>query len=530
MSDRVWWKHGVVYQIYPRSFADSNGDGIGDLEGIRGHLDHVEQLGVDAIWLSPVFPSPMKDFGYDVANYCDIDPAFGTLQDMDALLRDVHARGMKLMLDWVPNHSSDQHPWFVSSRSSRTSPHRDFYVWRDPAPDGGPPNNWVSYFGGPAWTFDETTGQYYLHSFLREQPDLNWRHPEVEHAMHDTLRFWLARGVDGFRIDVVHKLAKDPAMRDNTPIEGGKGYTAQVHLHDENHEDVHVFLKRIRAVIDEYQDCATVGEVYLFDPKEVARYYGKGDELHLAFNFAFLRSAWSGPAFRDEIKEMEATLPKEGWPVVVLSNHDVVRHATRYGDKRPLERARMAAMLLLSLRATPFLYAGEELGLTEVDIPDAERKDPVTFTLGREFSRDGCRTPMPWSGAPHAGFSTTTPWLRIGAENAARHVAKQESDSESVLAFYKEMLAFRRRTPALTHGTFTHVDAGREQLLVFDRTHGDDRVRVALNFGDRDIMVDLGGAPRDGVRTYAGRAVARRVILAPDEGIVVAFDDDEEEA
>jgi len=527
MSERVWWKHGVVYQIYPRSFADANGDGVGDLAGIRARLDYIEKLGVDAIWLSPIFVSPMKDFGYDVADYCAIDPIFGTMSDFDALLADVHARGMKLMLDWVPNHTSDRHPWFASARASRESPHRDFYVWRDPAPDGGPPNNWVSYFGGPAWTRDEATGQYYLHSFLREQPDLDWRNPAVERAMHETLRFWLAKGVDGFRIDVIHKIAKDPLMRDNPPIEGGKGYTAQIHVHDENHDDVHAFLRRIRAVMNEYESTATVGEVYMFDPDTVGHYYGDDDELHLAFNFAFLRSAWSAQSFKGEIARIEEAIADKGWPVLVLSNHDVVRHATRFGDTRPAERARMAALLMLTLRGTPFLYAGEELGLTEVDIPVDERRDPVGFSLGMELSRDGCRTPMPWTAGPHAGFSTTTPWLRVGEENAARHVEGQERDPDSILALYRELTALRRRTPALSRGDYFPIDTGKATLMVFDRVLGEERARVACNFGDRDIVVDLGGSPKDGLRTHPSRVLARRVVLGPDEAVVVTFDDDD---
>src|SRR5690606_19628712 len=294
-GERCWWRHGVVYQIYPRSFQDTNGDGVGDLEGIRRRLDHLVWLGVDALWLSPFQPSPMADFGYDVSDYCDVDPLFGTLEDFERLVGDAHARGLRVVVDWVPNHTSDRHPWFEASRSSRDDPKRGWYVWRDPAPGGGPPNNWLSTFGGSAWEPDPTTGQLYLHSFLKEQPDLDWRNPEVVAAMHDVLRFWLDRGADGFRIDVVHRIAKDPLLRDN-PLRPGAGpeagYGGQLHVHDENHPDVHALLRGLRALLDRYDDRMMVGEVYLFDPAEVAKYYGRGDELHLAFNFSFLRAPW----------------------------------------------------------------------------------------------------------------------------------------------------------------------------------------------------------------------------------------------
>jgi hypothetical protein len=333
----TWWKHGVFYQIYPRSFMDANGDGVGDLEGIRRRLDHLAWLGVDALWLSPCFPSPMADFGYDVADYCDVDPLFGSLADLDQLVADAHACGLRLILDWVPNHSSDRHPWFLESRASRTSPKRDWYVWRDAKADGSPPNNWQSAFGGPAWEWDAPTQQFYLHSFLKEQPDLDWRNPEVVAAMHDVLRFWLERGIDGFRIDVIQRIAKDPELRDN-PTDARTG--AQHHIHDENHPDVHEALRALRKLVDSYGDRMMVGEVYLMDPAQVARYYGRGDELHLAFNFSFLRSPWAAAAFRREIERFESLVPPEGWPDWVLSNHDVSRHRTRYdhaelGDAAP---------------------------------------------------------------------------------------------------------------------------------------------------------------------------------------------------
>ncbi len=526
---RLWWKHGVVYQIYPRSFMDSNGDGVGDLEGIRTRLGHLAWLGVDAIWLSPIFPSPMADFGYDVSDYCEIDPEFGTLADFDRLLADAHAHGIRVILDWVPNHTSEQHAWFLESRASRTSAKRDWYVWRDPATDGGPPNSWVSIFGGPAWQLDPKTGQYYLHSFLVEQPDLNWRNPEVVAAMHGTLRFWLDRGVDGFRIDVIHRIAKDPLLRDNPPSATlGPGYGGQLHVYDENHADVHAFLRGIRAVLDEYDERMTVGEVYIMDPSQVAGYYGRGDELHLAFNFSFLRSPWSAADFAREIAAFDALVPVEGWPDVVLSNHDVPRHATRYDD--PVlgdARARVAAILLLTLRGTPFLYYGEEIGMRNVEVPSERMRDPLAVTLHPSLSRDPERTPMHWSAEPGAGFTTGAPWLPIGRDVVMRNVDAQREDRTSLLWLYRDLLELRRTTPALERGSWRALDAP-DGVLAYERRHGDSRVIVALNFGAEPCAAGLpparvlGGLPTRHGESLPGDAA--KLELAPSEGAVLVVE------
>jgi alpha-glucosidase len=526
-APRLWWRDGVIYQVYPRSFADSNGDGIGDLEGIRQRLDHLAWLGVDGVWISPFFPSPMKDFGYDVADYCGVDPIFGTLADFDRLLRDAHARGIRVILDFVPNHSSDQHPWFRESRSSRASPKRDWYVWRDPAPGGGPPNNWVAIFGGSAWEWDAATGQYYLHSFLKEQPELNWRNPELERAMHGVLRFWLERGVDGFRIDVAHRIAKDPELRSNPRVEGSAdpGYGGQRHEHDEDHPDVHALFRRMRALVDEYDERVLIGEVFLLDPARVAKYYGDGDELHQGFNFSLLSSAWSGERFKHEVERFQAAVPPRGWPNQVLSNHDVHRHATRYehpelGDAR----ARVAAMLLVLLRGTPFLYYGEEIGMRCVWIPEHRLRDPLAFTLHPSLTRDPERTPMQWDATPYAGFSDREPWLPVHYDSTQRNVEQQRHDATSLLNLYRALIALRAAHPALSRGEQRTLPAPQD-VFAFERTLGSDRFVVALNFGDAPAIASLGrGVPLYGLRSHHGAGLPRDLAhleLGAAEGVVL---------
>ncbi|HJW82734.1 MAG TPA: alpha-amylase family glycosyl hydrolase, partial [Anaerolineae bacterium] len=374
-QDSLWWRDGVIYQIYPRSFADSNGDGIGDLGGITSRLDYLRDLGVDAVWLSPVYPSPMKDFGYDVSDYTDIDPVFGTLADFDDLLREAHTRGIRIIMDMVMNHTSDEHPWFVESRSSRDSPKRDWYIWRDAKPEGGPPNNWTSVFGGGAWEFDAGAGQYYLHLFDPGQPDLNWRNSGVKQAMFDACRFWLDRGVDGFRLDVAHMPFKHPDLPDNPPKFGLRDYDRQRHFYHQNLPETHAMWKGFRRLLDEYPQRMAVGEVEL-DGAEA--YYGNGgDELHLAFNFGLLRLPWNARAIQRVIADWEARLPGGAWPCWVLSNHDVKRHISRWGSGALAEaRAKLAAAMLLTLRGTPFMYYGEEIGLREGRIPRREIVDP----------------------------------------------------------------------------------------------------------------------------------------------------------
>ena len=369
LANFKWWERGIIYQVYPRSFMDSDGDGVGDLAGIRSKLDYLQWLGVDAIWISPIYPSPMADFGYDISNYTDIDPIFGDLNDFDALLADAHGRGLKVLLDYVPNHTSNQHPWFLDSRSSRDSAKREWYVWRDPQPDGGPPNNWLSNFGGGAWEWDERTGQYYYHAFLREQPDLNWRNPEVQTAMIDVLRFWLDRGVDGFRVDVMHHLVKDTQFRDNPPNPdwrpGMSPYRELLTTYTADLPEVQDIVAKLRSVVEEYDDRMLVGEIYLPVERLMAYYGASGKGAHLPFNFQLIQLPWNAREIAAAVERYEALLPPDAWPNWVLGNHDKSRVATRVGRAQ----ARVAAMLLLTLRGTPTMYYGDEIGMHDVSIP-----------------------------------------------------------------------------------------------------------------------------------------------------------------
>jgi alpha-glucosidase len=526
-----WWKTAVVYQIYPRSFQDTTGNGIGDLNGITERLGYLsDTLGVDAIWISPFYRSPMADFGYDVADYTDVDPVFGTLDDFDRMLAEAHRLALRVIVDWVPNHSSDQHPWFAESRSSRTNPKRDWYVWADPKPDGSPPNNWLSVFGGSAWAFDETTGQSYLHSFLAEQPDLNWRNPDVVAAMHDTVRFWLDRGVDGFRIDVAHYVMKDPALTDNPPAPKAEGdtdfksmgeYDAWDHINDKGHPDVHETFRGLRSVFDEYVgDRFAVGEIHVFDWDKWARYYGDGDELHMPFNFSLLWAGWNAPAIRSRIEAVESAVPAHGWPNYVLGNHDEQRLATRYGP----ENAAAAAMLLLTLRGQPTLYYGDELAMRETAIPDDRVRDPWGIRVPG-LGRDGCRTPMPWTTGPGHGFTKpgVTPWLPFGADADVRNVERESVDPRSHLNFVRRLLALRRERPSLHLGTIEMVESEDPDVLVFVRSAGAERTMVAINFADAARFIRVPETARllvatDGVDS---RTDDLPVELAPHQGIVI---------
>ena len=529
MASGDWWRHAVIYQIYPRSFQDSNDDGIGDLPGITSRLDHLNDgtpgsLGVDAIWLSPFYPSPMADFGYDVSDYCNVAPEYGTLADFDELLAQAHRRGIRVLVDFVPNHTSDRHPWFEASRSSRHDPHRDWYVWRDPKPDGSPPNNWRSYFRavGGAWTFDQRTGQYYLHSFLPQQPDLDWWNPSVRAAMHDVLRFWLDRGVDGFRIDVAHKMARDPELLDNPP-ELATGGTAPVRRRDEDWPEVHVILREFRKLLDGYQDRMAVGEVGIYDPARLVRYFGQAqDELQLAFNFAFLVQPWSAEAFRASVERYQEVLPAGAWPTYTLSNHDNPRARSRYADDAAaMRRARVAAMLLLTLRGTPFLYYGEEIGQADGEVP----ADRVVDRDGR----DPERTPLQWDAGRGAGFTTGDPWLPVGSEATIVNVAAQRDDPRSMLTLYRRLIWFRRRSAALREGSYRPI--GRVPgVFAFLREAGPERLLVALNFGHPRAVLRVAdqGLPRSGtleISTDPDRAPGvvslASLELGPDEGVVV---------
>ena len=493
-----WWQTAVIYQIYPRSFSDSDGDGVGDLQGVRARLDHLEWLGVDAIWLSPFYRSPMADFGYDVSDYCDVDPLFGTLADFDALVADAHGRGIRVIVDWVPNHTSDQHPWFLDARSSRQAEHRDWYVWREPTPDGRPPNNWIQTWteDQPTWTLDERTGQWYLHLFLPQQPDLDWRNPEVVAAMSDVLRFWLDRGVDGFRIDVLHALGKDPALPDDPPDPVPLAHSARHH-----DPSTHGIVRGLRSVLGEYDgDRMMVGEVFLLDTALVATYYDDGQGLDLAFNFPPLFAPWKASSWRRRIEEVETEIEPHGWPSWVLSNHDQPRHRTRYGSEA---RARAAAVLLLSLRGTPFLYAGEELGLADATVAPDRQVDPG--------GRDGCRAPIPWTPQPGHGWGSTEPWLPWPPDPEERNAETLAADPASILGLYRRLLAERRDSPALHQGSEDLLD-GPDGTIAWDRTHGDDRRRIVVNFTDTAIAVASDGAP-------AGRPAPAR--LEADQALVL---------
>jgi len=508
--NRPWWQGAVVYQIYPRSFASSNGSGIGDLEGIRRRLDHLAWLGVDAIWLSPFYRSPMADYGYDVSDFCDVDPMFGDLDAFDRLLSDCHERGLKVVVDWVPNHTSDRHPWFEAARSDRDGPKRSWYVWRDPNPDGSPPNNWVASFDttSPAWTLDEASGQWYLHLFLPEQPDLNWDEPEVEAAMHDTLRFWLDRGVDGFRMDVLHAIGKHPDLPDDPPEYLPIPHSALNHVPE-------VTLPRVRALrrlLDGYDgDRMMIGEVYLLDTSMVAEYYAGGEGLHLSFNFPPLYAPWDAGAWRHRIDEVATMIDPVGWPTWVLSNHDNPRHRTRYGSEA---RARAAAFLLLGLRGTPFLYAGEELGLEDAEVPPDRVLDPG--------GRDGCRAPIPWTPVDGHGWAVEDAWLPWppGADRGV-DAETLRRDPDSILALYRRLLAARRGSSALRFGAQRLIDTP-DGALAWERTDGDDRRIVAVNFSGRAVPVDLG---EEAVVVVASDGIDEGLpfdgVLRPELGIVL---------
>ncbi len=518
-----WWQSGIIYQIYPRSFQDSDGDGTGDLRGVIGRLDHLAWLGVDAVWVSPFYPSPMADFGYDVADYCGVDPLFGTLADFDDLLARAHELGLKVVLDFVPNHSSDQHPWFQSSRR-REGGKQDWYLWRDAAPDGGPPNNWLSNFNGPAWTWDDARGQYYYHSFLPQQPDLNWRNPHVRAAMLGVLRFWLARGVDGFRVDVIWMMIKDEQFRDNPPnpdwAEGAPPHDRLLPLYTADRPEVHDVVARMRAVLDSHDGRVLIGEIYLPIDRLVTYYGPRGDEAQLPFNFQLLLLRdWSAATVAALIERYEAALPPGAWPNWVLGNHDQSRVASRIG----LAQARIAAMLLLTLRGTPTIYMGEELGMTDTPIPPEAIQDPSELRQpGLGLGRDPERTPFPWRHGPGAGFTTGKPWLPIGADAP---LSRQQADPNSTVSLYRRLIALRRAHPALSLGDISHVEANGA-VLCYQRSHGDERFAVALNLSDAaaEACVPRGAIAGFTHRDRAGEAAGPGAVLRPGEGIVIAME------
>ncbi len=497
-----WWQRGIIYQIYPRSFQDTNGDGVGDLPGIIQRLDYIKSLNIDAIWISPIYPSPMHDFGYDVADYRDIDPIFGTLDDFDRLLEEAHNRDLKILLDLVPNHTSNEHPWFIESRSSRDNPKRDWYIWRDPKPDGSPPNNWLSHFGGPAWTFDEKTGQYYLHQFVPQQPELNYRHPDVMPAMLDNMRFWLDKGVGGFRVDVIGLMMKDEQFRDEpinrnwSPLQQSE-YDKLDHIYTKNLPEVHGLVKQMRAVIDEYDDRVMVGEIY--EPFDVlAQYYGEQlDECHLPFNFHLLSCKWDAVTVRRLVEDYEAKLPPGSWPNWVLGNHDRHRVATRVGH----DQVRVANMLLLTLRGTPTCYYGDEIGMENGEIPPEFVQDPPALNqpeLAHIIGRDPVRTLMQWDDTENAGCSVqgVRTWLPVASNYTQRNVALQLKDPDSTLNFYRSLTAIRRAEPALNQGDYATVEPNMDEIFAYLRKienyEGENKFLVVLNFGVKEHQLDLG--------------------------------------
>ena len=571
-----WWQTGVVYQVYPRSFQDTDGDGVGDLKGITARLEYLAGLGVDAIWISPIYPSPMADFGYDVADYTGVDRLFGDLADFDAMLSAAHGKGLRVILDFVPNHSSDQHPWFKASRSAKTDPKRDWYLWRDPAPVAGPadtrpareryPNNWTSHFGGPSWAWDEGTGQFYLHSFLAQQPDLNWRNPEVRQAMYSAMRFWLDRGVDGFRMDVLWLLIKDEAFRDNP---NNPQYTAGMHdhaktlpLHNADQPGTHEIVQEMRELMDGYGPTlpepsggtapttsprshrVLIGEIYLPLP-ELVRYYvgvkpqsggleGSAPEIpelrgaNLPFNFHLIQTAWNAPAIAAIVRTYEELLPAAAWPNYVLGNHDQPRLATRIGAPQ----ARVAAMLLLTLRGTPTLYYGDELGMEDVPIAPDQVQDPAEKNEpGKGRGRDPERSPMLWVTAPNAGFCppAAKPWLPLEADWATRNVATQRAEPKSMLTLYRRLLALRRRHDTLHAGAIGEVTVDgtvlryrRQELPEGNSTS----FQVLINLGEEPVTTktSAGTVVLTTLLDGDGARVGGEVVVEGGEGVLIALD------
>jgi len=549
-----WWKRAVFYQVYPRSYMDNNGDGIGDLAGIISRLDYLNDgtehsLGIDAIWFSPFFTSPDRDYGYDVADYCDIDPRYGTLKDFDRLLEEAHQRKIRVMLDLVVNHTSDHHPWFLESRSSRDNPKRDWYIWKDGRGKGNrPPNNWRNNFFGRAWTFDPKTSQYYLHSFLKEQPDLNWENPAVREAVGDVIRFWLNRGVDGFRLDVAHIYCKDQQFRDNPSLLKGLnrvgGLAAsdrlplanimkklslpelQVRKYNQHLPETHSVLKEFRRIYDSFSAVTSVGEIVADDPELIASYYGKNnDELHMNFYFELLQCRWKAGAFRRCIELWEKTLPAGAWPAYTFSNHDVMRAISRYGhDAHTDKRARLMALLLLTLRGTPFIYYGEEIGMKEALLPKAKLRDPIGvrwYPLHR--GRDGCRTPMQWRSSSGAGFSSAETWLPLGPEIEQRNAQVQQNDPHSLLNLYKQLIRLRKELPALFEGSYRSLIKGiPEDCYCFLRQVEDQTLVICLNFSSQQRQISLGDLGQPQLLFSTSRDVAgadnQSVTLKPFEG------------
>jgi alpha-glucosidase len=530
-ADYKWWQTGIIYQIYPRSFQDSNGDGVGDLKGIIQRLDYLKWLGVTAVWISPIYPSPMKDYGYDISDYTGIHPLFGTMEDFDELLKEAHGRGIKLILDLVPNHTSDQHPWFLESRSSRDNPKRDWYIWRDAREDGSPPNNWLSVFGGPGWEWDQATGQYYYHAFLKEQPDLNWRNPAVQEAMLDVMRFWLDKGVDGFRVDVMWHMIKDEQLRDNPTNPDYETHMATYEqllpVYSTDQPEVHDIVKKMRGVLDSYSDRMMIGEIYLPIHKLVTYYGANNSGAHLPFNFMLLSLPWEAHRIGSAIGEYEAALPIKGWPNWVLGNHDQPRITSRIG----LQQARVAGMLLLTLRGTPTIYYAEELGMRDVPIPFNEVQDPQGLNMpDKNLSRDPARTPMQWDDSQHAGFTTGKPWLRLSSTWKRVNVNYEKRDPYSQLNFYHRLIELRQSEPSLMYGDYKPVLSNHQALAYIRSCEGHKSFLIVLNLSHRPCYLRIQHMEVKGkvlistTGELEGVNIKENIHLSGDEGIIVELE------
>jgi alpha-glucosidase len=526
-----WWQTGIIYQVYPRSFQDSNKDGIGDLKGIIRRLDYLKWLGIKALWLSPVYPSPMADFGYDISDYRNIDPIFGNLEDLDELVNVAHEHNLKLIMDFVPNHTSDQHPWFIESRSSVNNPKRDWYMWYDALPNGDPPNNWLSVFGGKAWEWDEKTGQYYLHSFLKEQPDLNWRNPDVRKAMYDILRFWLDRGIDGFRIDVLWHLIKDKQLRDNPKNpdyqDHMSDYEQLIPVYSTDQPEVHEIVKEIRNVLDQYKDRLMIGEIYLPIHKLVTYYGTEGNGAQLPFNFMLISLPWDPRKIAMAIDEYESALPENAWPDWVIGNHDQPRITSRVG----VHQAKIAAMLLLTLRGTPTMYYGDEIEMRDVPVPRKEIVDPQGKNMpGKNLSRDPSRTPMQWDNSMNAGFSENTPWLPVDKRYHRINVEGEKNDKYSMLSFYRRLIDLRDKEICLYAGSYKPLHSDNQMIAYFRQMDDGPCFLIALNMSHRPCYFSADKIKFRGKIILATSPELENIIveneldLSGDEGVIIRLE------
>lgn len=537
LNQYLWWQKGIIYQVYPRSYQDSNGDGVGDIQGVIKRLNHLQWMGVTAVWLSPIYPSPMKDFGYDISDYEGIHPLFGTMNDFDELLNEVHKRNMKLILDLVPNHTSDQHPWFLESRSSKDNPKRDWYLWLDAREDGSEPNNWLSVFGGSAWEWDEKTKQYYYHAFLKEQPDLNWRNAEVRKAMMNVMRFWLDKGVDGFRVDVMWHMIKDAQFRNNPPNPNYEPhmstYEKLLPVYSTDQPEVHDIVQEMRSVLNEYDERMMIGEIYLPIHKLVTYYGPENNGAQLPFNFLLLTLPWDARKIAAGIDEYEGALPAGGWPNWVLGNHDQPRIVSRVG----WQQARVATMLLLTLRGTPTIYYGDEIGMRDVAIPFNEVKDPQGLNMpDKNLSRDPSRTPMQWDATENAGFTKGKPWLPIDRIYKRVNVEKEKNDEFSMLSLYHRLIQLRQSEPSLSIGQYKPLNtSGSGNVIAYVRYYEQHPAfLIVLNlchgpayFTPQHVSlkgkIEIATLPE-----LEGTEIEKTINLNGDEGIVVRLNNYEE--